>query len=810
MRYLALLTLLLTTQLYAERLDQTKLNVVFITLDDLSYESLGINGCKVPDISPNMDRIANSGMRFEGFHVQASNCIPSRALMMTGMYQQHNKIFSLGKAGAGNQIIRNTLPTVFNDAGYHTGIMGKNSHHNPFDPYTGFDVEYDSYGSTKYPAKVYEKTKLAIADSSKLNKPLFFNLNIYDPHVGWYGWSRTEGTVKETENHPSRIYTPDEIPYPSWFPPLAEKAKTGPNKRSKKDIHIMEEVTAYYNTVKRADDSIGQMLRAFDEAGITQDTVFILISDHGAELPGGKTTLYNEGTHSPLFISWPGITKPGTVHKSELIGSIDLLPTFCDMLNEPIPADLDGRSFLPMILGQTEKNWRPFVYIQQNDRNKARAIQTKDGYLYIVNAWHGGETKFGSVSTGTLTWNLFKLAQQSPENDPLASAWINKLEYRVPHELYDIKNDPSCFKNLVHDPSYKNKLREIRETMIQEAEISGDHIALAALRNPESAEARAETVNAIDADKATRISNPDYARRAHYDPYDGSLVLDNTLFEGVSGIWNDSAKGLSLETKGGSKELGPGALKVDGNKSNSIRIETSRSFNARQFNNIKFAFTLNTLQAPKAKKSKGKKTQTQKLATRKEKRVTIPSPKGSLSFEYNNGSGWQSLEKAPLSKFLKEQNLSFKKPKKGFSTKTKFAISIDFTSPGILYLDGFRLATDVDWKSIKTPNQQVLKAGESLELTRDLIDFSELEVSYNFSAEKAQAKFVLEYFDKGKWLELNSHDYKYVLQANKKYVAFAKIKAKNMLGKELKVRFRNLTSVPVEINDLQVRKRSSI
>ena len=66
--------------------------------------------------------------------------------------------------------------------------------------------------------------------------------------------------------------------------------------------------------------------------------------------------------------------KSRTINDSELIGSIDLLPTFCEMLNQAIPANLDGRSFLPLIKGKKIPNWRPFVYIQQNDRNKARAI----------------------------------------------------------------------------------------------------------------------------------------------------------------------------------------------------------------------------------------------------------------------------------------------------------------------------------------------------------------------------------------------------------------------------------------------------
>ncbi|WP_040914567.1 sulfatase-like hydrolase/transferase [Lentisphaera araneosa] len=807
MTYLRLALIFSACLVYGDTLDKTKLNVVFITLDDLSYESLGVNGCKVPEISPHMDRIAKSGMRFEGFHVQASNCIPSRALMMTGLYQQHNKIFSLGKAGAGNQVIRNTIPTAFRDAGYHTGIMGKNSHHNPFDPYTGFDMEYEGYGSTKYPDKVYEKTKAAIANSAKLKQPLFFNLNIYDPHVGWYGWSRISGTHKETENHPSRIFTPDEIPYPSWFPPLAENAKTGRTKRGTKDIHLMEEVTAYYNTVKRADDSIGQMLRAFDEAGITDKTVFVLISDHGAELPGGKTTLYNEGTHSPLFVSWPGVTKAGSIHDSEVIGSIDLLPTFYDMLNLPIPAELDGRSFLPMILGQQIPSWRPFVYIQQNDRNKARAIQTKDGFLYIINAWHDGETKFGSVSTGTLSWSLFKAAQQSPENDPLATAWINKLEFRTPHELYDIKNDPSCFKNLVNDPAYKDKLSEIRKTMIQEASISGDDIALAALRNPESAEARTETVKAIDASKASRMSDPNYARRAHYDPLDGKLVLDNTLFEGESGIWNSSAPGLSLSKTGGSKELGPGAIKFSGQEGQSLRFETKQSFDATTFKSIEFAFTLTPPQAPKAKKAKGKKNTKDKLAARNERRKQNPMPQGSVSIEYHDGTQWHSFTKGNLNKFLNEQKLQFPAPNAGFSKATKFAISIKSSNSGILYLDGMRLAADVNWESISAPARQVLKAGESLDLITDLSDYSEVELSYNFISDKSASQLLLESYKDGKWQVINNHDYRDVLQADKKYAAFAKISSSET--PVLKLRLRNSASSPVRINALSVQKRPS-
>lgn len=135
-------------------------NVVFVTIDDLSRESLGIHGCPVEQITPHLD-----------------------ALGYSGMYQQHNRIYSLGKEGAGNQYTFPTIPDTFRAAGFHTGIMGKNSHQSPFEPYSG-----------------------------------------------WYGWDTGNGPKEETSNHPSRIYGPEEVPYPSWFPPISEAEKVGTTK----------------------------------------------------------------------------------------------------------------------------------------------------------------------------------------------------------------------------------------------------------------------------------------------------------------------------------------------------------------------------------------------------------------------------------------------------------------------------------------------------------------------------------------------------------------------------------------------------
>ncbi|MEO0415078.1 MAG: sulfatase-like hydrolase/transferase, partial [Verrucomicrobiota bacterium] len=274
-------------------------NVVFLTMDDLSRSSLGIHGCTIPEITPHLDRLAEEGMRFDHFHMIATNCTPSRNHMMTGQYQQNNLILSLGKEGAGNHTNHRTMPAIFREAGYHTGIMGKNSHQMPFDPHSAWDVEYGGYGSTRVPDDIYEQTVAAVKASKKSKQPLFFNLNLYDPHTTWYRWKAASGPVdSKQETPPSRVYTADEIPYPDFFPPLPEKYRSGSTKDGTPDISMMQELAAYYNTVKRADDSVGALLKGLEDTGVLDDTVVIAISDHGIQEPGAKTTLYHEGTVS--------------------------------------------------------------------------------------------------------------------------------------------------------------------------------------------------------------------------------------------------------------------------------------------------------------------------------------------------------------------------------------------------------------------------------------------------------------------------------------------------------------------------------
>ena len=518
-------------------------NFIFVTIDDLSRESLGIHGCAIPEISPNLDALGRSGLRFEHCHVQSANCTPSRNIMSSGLYQQRNRVFSLGSEGAGNHHTLPALPDVFRAAGYHTGLMGKNSHMSPFDPYSGFDVEYDGYGSTRDPENIYSKLSTAFADAAALGKPLYFNLNIYDPHTGWFNWSSSAGDFKDdTSNPPSRIYTEEEIPYPSWFPPLSEAEQIDPSTGNS----MKDELAAYYNTVKRADDSIGRMLDAIEDAGQTENTILVVVSDHGMQEPGAKTQLYDHSTRSPLFVKWPGVTASNTVNNTHMIGSFDLLPTFAEMIGQPIPAGVDGRSFAPVIKGEPVPEWRDYIYKQQNDRNKMRAIQTRD-LLYIYNPWSNGSQKVGTVATGMLCWRRIEAAGESGTNTA-AAAYAHHFLYRTVEELYDMNNDHDCLTNLFDHPAYAADLAMMQNRMVQEMADSGDNLVLNAFTNwldTASAAANAQFIADQTNLQNEQAKDPNYTRSVFYDPHDDWHILGHTLFEpaGEWDIWTPETTG---------------------------------------------------------------------------------------------------------------------------------------------------------------------------------------------------------------------------------------------------------------------------
>jgi len=415
---------------------EEKPNLLIITVDDMSCDSIGAFGCKLPDTSPNMDKLAAASMRFDHAFVQVGNCMPSRNVMWSGRYPHNNRVEGFYQIKDPEYPV---LADLMKGAGYFTGIRGKVSHSTPYSPYPAWDIELEtladgSKAHIKDQKSYHYSTADGIARAKAAGKLFCLNINISDPHKPFY----SEG--KGTDPYlPSRIFSPDEVPVPGF---LFE------------DSQVREELALYYSSVRRADDCVGEVLSALEESGEKDNTVILFLSDHGMPLPFAKTQLYFHSTRTPLMILWPGVTKPGAIDDDHLVSAVDFLPTILDIFGLEHPAGLDGRSFAPLLRGETQTD-RDYIIAEYNenaggDRSPMRSIITRD-YGYLFNPWSNGERVMKTATQGTVTYRRMK--DLAPEK-PAIAARLDLMDHRVPEELYQYANDPDALTNLIDNADH--------------------------------------------------------------------------------------------------------------------------------------------------------------------------------------------------------------------------------------------------------------------------------------------------------------------------------------------------------------------
>ncbi len=419
-----------------------RLNVLIITTDDMSCDSVGVYGCRLPGTTPNMDRLAAASLRFNHAFVQVGNCMPSRNVMFSGRYAHNNGV-------EGFYQVRNTYPVMadlLQSAGYYTGIRHKVTHSTPWSPYPAWDVVLDRQPDgtqldQKNPSSYHLSTRRGIEEARRAGKPFCLNLNISDPHKPFYGENG-----RMDENRPSRVFSPEEVPVPGFL---------------FDDPAVRRELALYYSSVRRADDSLGEILRALRESGEEERTAIIFLSDHGMPLPFAKTQLYFHSTRTPWMVRWPGVTRAGAVDDRHLISAVDLLPTLLDIVGLPHPPGLDGRSFAPILRGGNQDG-RDHVVAEYNEnsgghRHPMRAIITRD-HGYLFNPWSNGTRAMATATKGTATYR--RLVALAP-NDPALNARLRLFEHRVPEELYAYSRDPDALRNLIDDPAHRAKRDEL-------------------------------------------------------------------------------------------------------------------------------------------------------------------------------------------------------------------------------------------------------------------------------------------------------------------------------------------------------------
>ncbi len=448
-----------------------KPNILLFTVDDMDITSVNCYGNPLKGLTPNMDALASQGMRFMHAHVSSAICMPCRQSMMTGLHSHRNGSFGFVEVPQG---FCPSLPEILSGNGYYSVSICKGRDYKAFkwDKWIN-GLGGDAWYSRK-PQAFYDETKKAVLEAKELGKPFFIGVNTSDPHRPFAGSEQEKEFVAEVrKQYPTAPDFPEmepvcseqDVPLLPYLPDLPD---------------IRKETVQYLTCVKRADDTLGRVMNLIDEMGLTDDTIFIFLSDHDAAMPTAKQNCYAHSSVTPLMIRWPGKIKPATTDSTHLVSTIDIMPTILEALDIDIPQKQDGRSMLSILKGGRQDD-RDFVFTTYNYISPGtqvfpmRAVHTKR-WSYVYNPWSDGVKK-RLQGNGEPTENQSGLTFAAMQREALTNPEMKKrLDYillRRREEMFDLASDPYSFNNLADDEKYaeqKNKMRTLLNKAMKQSE----------------------------------------------------------------------------------------------------------------------------------------------------------------------------------------------------------------------------------------------------------------------------------------------------------------------------------------------------
>lgn len=292
------------------------------------------------------------------------------------------------------------------------------------------------------------------------DRPFLMMANSHDPHRPFYGNDPAEWYEQDPPaSVPSRTFAPEEVTVPGFLEDLPE---------------LRLEIAEYYNSVRRCDDTVGELLAELEARHLAENTLVLFLSDNGMAFPFAKTNCYLNSTQTPFFCRWPARIDPGREDLEHFVSGVDILPTFLEASGVEIPAGVQGASFLPLLDGGSQSG-RDWVYTHFNQtagkRNyPMRSVQNAQ-WLYIWNPWSDGERVFKNESQMGRSFNAMANAAQG---DDAIAARIELFLHRVPEELYRLDVDPNARQNLIEDPNHHGDLQRCRHELLQAMERHGD------------------------------------------------------------------------------------------------------------------------------------------------------------------------------------------------------------------------------------------------------------------------------------------------------------------------------------------------
>ena len=373
-----------------EKTVKSKPNIILIVADDLGWGDVGFNGqAKIK--TPNIDKLAKSGIVFNNFYSGSTVCGPSRASLITGKHTGHSSVRGNPRWTASGKPVDIkdediTIAEELKRAGYTTGIIGKwglaenldkgKPNNQGFDYFYGFNKHLPAHHY--YPDSIWENdTKIVIEGNNWKEKKSHYVQDLFT--------NKAKDYIKKNSKNPFFLYLAYTVPhYELTVPEDSKKQYRNKNwpLREMKSGHYLNDKNGhvtYAGMVSRLDKQIGELMAILEEKGISDNTLVIFTSDNGHEYDkvndeffnsngpykGHKRDLYEGAIKMPFVAKWPKVIEPGS-QTNHISAYWDILPTFCEIAKINVTADTDGISFLPA-LKSTQQKTHDYLYWEFNE-----------------------------------------------------------------------------------------------------------------------------------------------------------------------------------------------------------------------------------------------------------------------------------------------------------------------------------------------------------------------------------------------------------------------------------------------------------
>ncbi len=430
-------------------------NILLIVSED-NGQDLGCYGDQHVK-TPQLDALAQNGIRYENAYCTQSVCSPGRASILTGLYPHQNGQIGLTTHEYSMYGSIPNLPSLLKPLGYRTGLLGK-LHVKPFDAFP-WDTWWNDPDAISFGRRDVHKTaKMAQSFMAEAGEsPFFLMVAARDCHLPFLAESCGE------PRNPLSAADVEPLPFVGVDTP-----------------RLRAHTANYYNCMQRLDVMTGLLMDVLRSQGKDDNTFVLFTTDHGAQFSRGKCSCYEGSLRIPMIARWPGCLPEGQVVDA-LVSQVDVLPTILEAVGADLPSHVAGASLLPLSSGKAS-GWRDRVYSQWTSCHSPlyypqRSIRDQR-YKLIVTYRSDRPNPCAQINAGTASFQKHVESGTLPHEVEGGTEAVRRAyatyDNPPPEELYDLQEDPWEFSNLADKPSLSPLKSRLHAELLEWQTQTGD------------------------------------------------------------------------------------------------------------------------------------------------------------------------------------------------------------------------------------------------------------------------------------------------------------------------------------------------